>query len=327
MLCVGDSWNVSPFNRTASKLKERSTDSAPARQSAFCRCVPRFAEVGAHTDTTFLTVIPCASAPGLEILQPSTGRWLRPEAAGDCEAGSDVMLLAGELLQVLGQGQYKAAVHRVVRPAGLPDPRVSTPLLVRGKSSVSISHKMLPEEVTAILKAAPEDGVASDAGAQLSMKDLWAALQFRGGITRDDKMLEPAEDAIAVRIDDTLDTTDNDDDLLARSFLKGEEHEILKCFEQFCPCEVSVLSVEPLLIQLHGFASVGECAAIMDQARESMAASTTWGGTDAQDESNATRSSTTTWVPDGSLRFLEDFTARVSGISGLPLNFMEKWQV
>ncbi|CAN0423954.1 unnamed protein product, partial [Ectocarpus sp. 13 AM-2016] len=61
---------------------------------------------GTHTDTTFLTVIPCASAPGLEIIQPSTGRWVRPEASRDCRPGSDVMLLAGELLQVFGRGRY-----------------------------------------------------------------------------------------------------------------------------------------------------------------------------------------------------------------------------
>ena len=92
---------------------------------------------------------------------------------------------------------------------------------------------------------------------------------------------------------------------------------------------VTVLSVEPLLVRLHGFVSSEECSEIMEQASAGggLAESTTWGGADAQDESNGLRSSSTTWIADCALPLLSGLTAKVSEMSGLPSTFMEKWQV
>lgn len=263
---------------------------------------------GAHTDTTFLTVIPCASAPGLEVLQPSTGRWLRPEAAGDAEPGADVMLLAGELLQVLGRGSYQAAVHRVVRPAGLTEPRISTPLLVRGSANVAVPDSMLPAFVAIacaaigaeVLPAARAMNTSAQAWQKITMKDLWAALQFRA---------EPS-----------------DETPLAHSRL-GQEHEIRQIFGPFAPAGLNVLSLDPLLVRLHGFASAADCRTIIEKASASMAESKTWGSADEQDEASGVRKSSTAWVSDGSLPLLEVLTARVAVLSGLPSTFMEKWQV
>ncbi|CAN0330721.1 unnamed protein product [Ectocarpus sp. 12 AP-2014] len=289
---------------------------------------------GTHTDTTFLTVIPCASAPGLEIIQPSTGRWVRPEASRDCRPGSDVMLLAGELLQVFGRGRYQAAVHRVVRPAGSTEPRVSTPLLLRGIAGAAIRGSMLPPAVAARLERRSEEakqtrreirraagGSSSkegEEGGELNMTDLWAALQFRGGATPESSS---GGHGWSGEISDSLSSPPP----LAQAKTTDQ---IRECFEPYARDGVAVLSVDPLLVRLRGFASPGQCSEIIDQGMESLEQSTTWGGAGAQTESDALRRSATTWLADDCLApLLGRLTERVSGMSGLPSAFMENWQV
>lgn len=320
--------------RHPSTIPPRRQTISPHRNTPFA-CSPTL-RAGAHTDTTFLTVIPCASAPGLEIMQPSTGRWVRPEAARKCQPGCDVMLLAGELLQVLGRGRYQAAVHRVVRPAGLVEPRVSTPLLVRGRAGAVIQDSLLPPAVTDRLEegsgesrhawSVREKRPEEEGGGKLTMTDLWAALQFRGGATPD--------------ADDNDDSTGADSPRgvpssppLAQAKTKEQ---IRRRFGPFARDGVSILSVDPLLVRLHGFVSAEECEAIINQGSATFAESTTWGGADAQAESDILRTSSTTWLADDSLApllgatgtpLLESMTASVCGMSGLPSAFMEKWQV
>lgn len=86
---------------------------------------------GAHTDSTFFTAIPCASTPGLEVHHPRLG-WVTPE--GGSRSHTDVVLMAGEFLQVLTDGDFDAAVHRVLEPEADASSvgRLSTPLLLRG---------------------------------------------------------------------------------------------------------------------------------------------------------------------------------------------------
>lgn len=297
---------------------------------------------GAHTDTTFLTVIPCASAPGLEILQPSTGRWVRPEAARKCQPGCDVMLLAGELLQVLGRGRYQAAVHRVVRPADLVEPRVSTPLLVRGRAGAVVRDSMLPPAVTDRLEersgeprhaaaGSPPSSATEEEGGKLTMTDLWAALQFRGGATtsEDESFCGGSGE------DSTGEGPRSVPSSPPLAQAKTEE-QIRRRFGPFARDGVSVLSLDPLLVRLHGFVSAEECKAIINQGSATFAESTTWGGADAQAESDVLRTSSTTWLADDSLAsppgardtpLLESMTESVCGMSGLPSAFMEKWQV
>ena len=75
----------------------------------------------AHTDATFLTVAPFA--PGLEFYDGAA--WHAPRAA----AGDDLAVVwAGSLLEIV-DATFAATVHRVV---GTPEPRTSTPLLLRG---------------------------------------------------------------------------------------------------------------------------------------------------------------------------------------------------
>lgn len=307
---------------------------------------------GAHTDTTFLTVIPCASVPGLEILQPLTGRWVRPEAARNCRPGSDVMLLSGELLQVFGRDRYQAAVHRVVRPAGATQPRVSTPLLVRGVAGVVIRDSMLPPAVTARFEersmearrveglrekeaAISSSGVDEGKG-RLTMTDLWKALQFRGGASSDEECgggIGHSEEAgglggLGGGGDDVVGEDGSSSPPPPPLAEAQTEEEIRALFEPFARGGVTVLSVDPLLVRVHGFASPEECALIIAEGLGTLEESTTWGGADAQAETEGLRSSATTWLADDSIApLLGTLTERVSGMSGLPSAFMEKWQV
>lgn len=238
------------------------------------------------------------------------------------------MLLAGELLQALGRGRYQAAVHRVVRPAGMlrPKPRVSTPLLLRGVAGATVPGSLLPTRTTGT------DSTSTRSEQQeIMMSSLWAALQFR----TEEKVPSPSEDIPRDTAEDIpyLRHDRSSPLVLARSF-EDEENEVRRMFGPFAPGGVTVLSTDPLLLRLHGFASRSDCDAIMASVIASCSAfddgleeSTTWGSADAQGESTGARRSSTSWVPDEALALLGELTARVSGMSGLPVDFMEKWQV
>lgn len=100
---------------------------------------------GAHTDSTFFTVVPCSSRPGLEIYTGAHG-WVCPEEFADPK--TDVLVLPGEFIQVLTGGSFQASVHRVLRPdpslvpenqKPLPETRLSLPLLLRGRDTAELA--------------------------------------------------------------------------------------------------------------------------------------------------------------------------------------------
>lgn len=73
---------------------------------------------GAHTDSSFITIAPVSSTPGLEVVDQQRNVWICPELNNGDEAcdGYDVRVLVfvGEFLQVLTKNRFKATVHRVV---------------------------------------------------------------------------------------------------------------------------------------------------------------------------------------------------------------------
>lgn len=85
-----------------------------------------------HTDATWFTVIPCAIVAGVEVLTPD-GWCSSLETSG--RPGIDVAVLSGDFLESLskkaGGSVYPAAHHRVVRPPGTTEARLSAPLLMR----------------------------------------------------------------------------------------------------------------------------------------------------------------------------------------------------
>ena len=111
---------------------------------------------GAHTDTSFVTIVPAARVSGLEVFDEDSLRWYRPELnalghakkleAGAAAGGGDddiaddgrypwhcryLVVMPGELLQLTSRNNVPAAVHRVVATAGAP--RLSAPVLLRAR--------------------------------------------------------------------------------------------------------------------------------------------------------------------------------------------------
>ena len=111
-----------------------------------CRYDPGSRCLGAHTDTSFVTVIP-VSEPGLQVYDPNLNAWLRPEDGQD----DGLVVLTGEYTDLLTNGTFPAAVHRVTTP---DHRRYSTPLLLRA------------------------DPHQTFGGPGVTMTDVWKALQF-----------------------------------------------------------------------------------------------------------------------------------------------------
>jgi len=112
-----------------------------------------------HTDSTFITAVPCAEVAGLDVYDEAAEQWYRPELtarrhwrAVRLSQGHDpdsltetidnsdvpwhsryVVLMPGELLQLATRNEILATVHRVV--AATDTPRLSAPVLLRGRPS------------------------------------------------------------------------------------------------------------------------------------------------------------------------------------------------
>ena len=97
---------------------------------------------GAHTDTTFFTIIPIptsTAAPGLQIFDPHNNHWHCVESA-NYPPGA-VAVINGEFLEIVSDGKFRAGVHRVIAPPA-NRPRFSTPLLLRQASSSDRMNEM-----------------------------------------------------------------------------------------------------------------------------------------------------------------------------------------
>jgi hypothetical protein len=127
---------------------------------------------GAHTDTSFVTLIPVAATSGLEVFDDDAYMWLRPELLarsvweqekkkrgedpksftesvnildGDTEKQVQlpwhsryVIAMPGELLQIASRNEIASAVHRVVCTKQ-GETRLSAPVLLRPRSGVRMN--------------------------------------------------------------------------------------------------------------------------------------------------------------------------------------------
>lgn len=107
---------------------------------------------GAHTDTSFVTIVPAAQVSGLEVFDEDALQWYRPElnarkhAKGlDPKSKMDdqfpwhcryLIVMPGELLQITSRNNIPAAVHRVV--AAVDKPRLSAPVLLRARPGTTM---------------------------------------------------------------------------------------------------------------------------------------------------------------------------------------------
>lgn len=102
---------------------------------------------GAHTDTSFVTIVPAAQVSGLEVFDEDSLQWYRPELNARRHAKTIdpkgimdeqfpwhsryLIVMPGELLQLTSRNNIPAAVHRVV--ATTDAPRLSAPVLLRAR--------------------------------------------------------------------------------------------------------------------------------------------------------------------------------------------------
>jgi len=116
---------------------------------------------GAHTDTSFLTLVPASKVAGLEIWCENNagdggdkGMWIKPEALAKenyCQnfnGNNDpswhdryLVVMAGEITELLTLGQVPSAVHRVLTVRGAKS-RYSAPMLMRSRVGAKMDlHK------------------------------------------------------------------------------------------------------------------------------------------------------------------------------------------
>ena len=123
---------------------------------------------GAHTDTSFITAVPAAAVSGLEVYDEDAECWFRPELLarkhwenemedkGEDPSGSSetiatesgenivipwhsryVVLMPGELMQLVTRNEVPASVHRVVAVTN-GKPRLSCPVLLRARAGIKM---------------------------------------------------------------------------------------------------------------------------------------------------------------------------------------------
>ena len=99
---------------------------------------PEAIRAAPHEDINLITILPAASAPGLEV-QDVNGNW----HAVECNPG-DFAINAGDMLQMASGGYYKSTTHRVVNPtdgSATRDSRYSMPLFLHPRLDVRLSSE------------------------------------------------------------------------------------------------------------------------------------------------------------------------------------------
>lgn len=97
---------------------------------------PGAIRAAAHEDINLLTILPAASAPGLQVLSRD-GRWLDVP----CDFGN-LVVNVGDMLQEATGGWLPSTTHRVVNPEGAGEgARMSLPLFLHPRPEVVLSAR------------------------------------------------------------------------------------------------------------------------------------------------------------------------------------------
>lgn len=91
----------------------------------------------AHEDINLITLLPAATAPGLQV-KDKNGNWLDVP----CDPGQ-IIINSGDMLQMASNGYYVSTTHQVVNPMGPAAklPRFSMPLFLHPRGDVRLSEK------------------------------------------------------------------------------------------------------------------------------------------------------------------------------------------
>lgn len=92
---------------------------------------------GAHEDINLITLLPAATAPGLQV-KDAQGQWYDVP----CDPGS-IIINCGDMLQMATEGYYKSTTHQVVNPLGAQakTSRFSMPLFIHPWPEVMLNEK------------------------------------------------------------------------------------------------------------------------------------------------------------------------------------------
>jgi isopenicillin N synthase-like dioxygenase len=103
---------------------------------------PGEVRAAAHEDINLITLLPAATAPGLQV-KAATGEWLDVP----CDPGS-IVINAGDMLQEASQQFFKSTTHQVVNPVGegASKSRYSMPLFLHPRPDVRLSPNYLAHE-------------------------------------------------------------------------------------------------------------------------------------------------------------------------------------
>jgi isopenicillin N synthase-like dioxygenase len=98
---------------------------------------PGAERASAHEDINLITLLPAATAPGLEV-KDVHGNW----HAVNCDPGN-IVVNVGDMLQMCTQHYYKSTTHRVVNPSDVNDnhSRYSMPLFLHPCDEVQLSDE------------------------------------------------------------------------------------------------------------------------------------------------------------------------------------------
>ena len=94
---------------------------------------PASIRAGAHEDINLITLLPEATAGGLELLQRN-GEWLPVKAKP-----GQIIVDSGDMLQNMTNGFFKSTTHRVVNPDNSTERRFSMPFFVHPRSETNLA--------------------------------------------------------------------------------------------------------------------------------------------------------------------------------------------
>ena len=94
-----------------------------------------------HEDINLLTILPVASAPGLQVLG-TDGNWTEVP----CDI-NQIVVNTGDMLQEASQGYFPSTTHRVINPQGedMRESRMSLPIFLHPRPEVVLSKRYTAE--------------------------------------------------------------------------------------------------------------------------------------------------------------------------------------
>ncbi|MCH9620965.1 MAG: hypothetical protein S4CHLAM20_03760 [Chlamydiia bacterium] len=87
---------------------------------------------GAHTDVNLFTILPKATAAGLEV-KDENGKWIPVFVKEDA-----FIINAGDFLEIISNGYFKSSLHRVKKPENMDQDRYSCVFFVHPRSEANL---------------------------------------------------------------------------------------------------------------------------------------------------------------------------------------------